>query len=151
MNKIKSWISEHKVWAVLGGFSLIMLIFILIVLIMMFVGTSSDKYGHRLDGIEDVKISSEKKKEITDFSDDKVVSSDVRIQGKIIYIDVKFKDGTNLDDAKGIANKMLEVFSEEELKFYDVCYFLIEDKEKDGFVITGTKHPSKKEISWIKG
>ncbi len=158
MKKFKEWLVSHKVWAFLGCFSLIVLLIILIVLIMMFMGTSSSKYGHRLDGIKQVTISSDTKDQINNIQDDKVASSNMRIQGKIIYIDINFKAGTSIDDAKAIAKQTLSEFSADELAFYDVCYFLEEEIEKKdgedaqtGFSITGTKHPSKKEIGWIKG
>ncbi len=155
MEKIKNWIINHKVWSVLGGICLIIIIGLLIMLISMFVGGASSKYGHRLDGIKEVTITDDTKDKITNYESDKISSTKVRIQGKIINIEINVKNSTSLDDAKAIAKDMLSIFSEDEIKFYDIQYFLIQEKaegsEEEGYKITGTKHPNKEEIGWIKG
>lgn len=114
------------------------------------------KYGDRLIGIDDVKISSEVKKEIEDNLEamDEVVDASVRVQGKIIYINLEFSRETSLDRAKEIANETLNKFSDDEKSFYDFGYFLtqvpVEDTEDKGFVVTGSKNSKLDTISWIK-
>ena len=121
-----------------------------VVLFSFFVGTN-DKYGNRLDGIEKVELTSKEKKSIISNlkENEEVKDASIRIQGKIIYINIKFNKDASLDKAKEIANKSLEEIDEKQLKFYDVGYFLINEAE-DGFILTGTKNAKLDEISWIK-
>jgi hypothetical protein len=122
----------------------------IVVLFSFFVG-SNDKYGNRLDGIKNVELTSKEKKSITDKlkENEEVKEASVRIQGKIIYINIKFNDDTNLDKAKEIANNSLKEIDEDQLKFYDLGYFLTKDGE-NGFNVTGTKNAKLDKISWIK-
>ena len=116
----------------------------------IFVG-GTNKYGNRLEGIKAVEISksdlSSVKKKLEEK--DEVELAKVRLEGKIVYIDIKFKDSTKADDAKKIAREILEEFDEKEQKFYDFEFILYQDKE-DGFKITGTKGPKTDGISFIK-
>lgn len=152
MKKIKELILKHK------GLSIVTLLVVLLVLVTflmffsMFFGGSSNKYGHRLDGIKEVVLSKGKLDSISSKidEDDSVKANEIRIQGKIVYVNITFKEGTKGDEAKKIGSKVLEEFSEKELGFYDFSFFLVEDKEEEGFVITGNKHPKKDDIGWIK-
>ena len=49
-----------------------------------------------------------------------------------------------------MANSTLEKFSEEELAFYDLGYFLTNKQEENGFNITGSKKAGKEQISFIR-
>lgn len=152
MKKIKELFIKHK------GVSILALLVILLVLITflmffsMFFGGSSNKYGKRLDGIKEVTITKDRLDSLSSTIDENeiVKSNEIRIQGKIVYINITFKEETKIDDGKKVAEKALEDFSEKELAFYDFSFFLVEDKEKEGFVVTGNKHPSKDNIGWIK-
>jgi len=149
-NNIWNLIKRHKLLTVICSLAIILIIIMTVTLFSFFVG-GNDKYGNRLDGIEEVKITSKEKKEVTSTIEEyeEVSNASVRVQGKIIYINIKFKEGTKLDKAKEIANKSLENIDEEQLKFYDLGYFLTSEDE-DGFNITGTKNAKLDEISWIK-
>lgn len=154
MNLIK----RHKGLAIIGGLTLILFIIILMIFARMFLGSKNSTYGDRLNNLEkldkssnnDVVTKLEEIKEVNDVT--------VRVQGKIIYITIKYLEGTKTDKAKEIANKTLEYYSDEVKGAYDFGYFLVEevkeissDKEEDenkGFLIAGTKHPDNKTISW---
>ena len=49
-------------------------------------------YGTRLEGIEKIKISDKKKEELKEHFKDSSKSLTIRIQGRIIYVDVKLND-----------------------------------------------------------
>jgi len=152
MNLIK----RHKGLAIVGGLTLILLVIILMIFSRMFLGSNNSMYGDRLNNIEklDKSVNSEvvsKVKEVKEVSD-----ISIRIQGKIIYITIKYLEGTKLAKAKEIADKTLEYYDDEIKKSYDFGYFLVEevkektdeDEEKKGFLVSGTKHPDNNEISW---
>ena len=155
MKKVKGLISRHKVLAI------ICLITIVIIAILSYVFSSvlingNNKYGNRLDGIEEVEISDERISGLEEELEgrDEVSSASVRIQGKIIYINIVFNNDVSLDTAKDIANGTLDSFEDDEESFYDFGFYLTqvgsEDEEGDYFVVTGSKHVGADEISYIK-
>jgi len=115
-------------------------------------GNGSSKYGDRLDGIENVMITDEKKMNVVNKlkEDKKVLDAKVTVTGKIIYIRIVFNAGTHLDDAKSIAVKSLEEFSDEEMKFYDLNFTLKSDATDsvDGFTIMGAKNVNGSNLVW---
>ena len=151
MKKIKELFNNHKGLFIVSCLALLFFLIMLFMFISMFFGKFSNSYGDRLEGINEVEINDDKIKEIDKNieENDIVEKSETRIQGKIVYINITFKESTKLDDAKSIATKALDNFNEDELSFYDISFFLVENKEEDGFIITGNKHPKKENIGWI--
>lgn len=153
--KFLALLSRHKLLTIICFLALIATIVMGYVFFNVFIGGNS-KYGDRLDGIEEVTISSKDKKEIASTLEEKeeVTSASVRVQGKIIYINIVFTRATSLDKAKEIAKSTLTSFDEDELKFYDIGYYLtqeeVENKEDIGFVALGTKNAKLDNISWTK-
>lgn len=139
---------------------LIALILILLVCGAMFVKEfffSSDTeaiYGSRLNGIKKVPISDEVKEKIKEDLKEDTSSVKVRLSGRIIYIIIKVKEDTSLEDAKNIGSKTLEYFKEEELKYYDIQIMISSEKESNQFPIIGYKHHDEEEkkhsIVWTK-
>ena len=149
-SNIWNLIKRHKILTFICTIAIILIIIMTVVLFSFFVG-ENDKYGNRLDGIKKVEVTSKDKKEITEALDEfeEVTDVSVRVQGKIIYINIKFKEGTKIDKAKEIANKSLKNIDEDQLKFYDLGYFLTSEG-KDKFNITGT-FSSGKAINFKSG
>lgn len=150
---MKELIQNHKRLAIAIGVSLVLLLIILVFFIMLLVGGSSNKYGNRLDGIEEVEISNDELDTIAIEMKEKdgVSDASIRIQGKIINVILTFNSDIDSKKAKEIATSTLESFSEEQLDFYNVQYFLTrESKGEDDtpYVVTGNKHPSLDEIGW---
>ena len=141
---------RHKLLSMICLVAFIIIVILLYIFASIFVG-SNGKYGHRLDGIRSVELS---KKELSNISDsiDKneiVKSSSVRVEGKIVYTDIDFKENANKDKAKEVSKSVLDEFSDKEKDFYDFEFVLSQEGEK-GFKLTGTKSPKNKTISWIK-
>jgi len=150
-------INRHKGLSIVLGLSLILFIIMLIIFGSLFLGNGEGKYGNRLDGIEEVKLSNSFLKEIETGleEDERIISSTVRLQGKIVYINFEVNSDVSVDTAKEIANSTLEKFSEEEMAFYDFSYLVKwttenEEGEKVTNGIAGTKHPKKESITWSK-
>ena len=148
--KKKNIIARHKLLFVICLLAFVVGIVLLYIFFSLFVG-GNDPYGNRLKGISKVKITNKVKNETSSFLKEKeeVVDASVRVQGKIIYIHIKTKDGVSMDRAKEIANESLSKFDDDKKKYYDFGFFLYEDKE-DGYVITGTKNSNSNDIVWIK-
>lgn len=153
MKKIKKFFKEHRIFTMLMAIVVVCLVLIITVLINVFyMGNGSNKYGNRLEGIENVKISSSK---LSDFennvaNNDKVKNVEIRVQGKIIYITMQIEPGVKLEEAEGIALKSLENFSEEESAFYDFNITLKQNstENSDGFIISGAKNKNGTGLIW---
>lgn len=155
--KLKRFAKENKVFAVILGIAVLFILIFIIMLISILIGGGNDPYGDRLDGIEKVEISKKKLTNIesTINENDQVKKSNVRIQGKIVYVTIDYINGVNLDKAKEIANSVLDEFSDDEKDFYDFEFLLTEEtdasnSEYNPFKAAGTKHPSKDGITWTK-
>lgn len=150
LDKIMKWVNKNKGFAIIIALSLVLFIIILVIFMQMLLGGSKDKYGSRLDGLDEVKISTETfdevKKEVTDTELTEEVST--RIHGKIVYTTIVLKVDTSKDKAKEIASNTLDNYSEDELKFYDFSFFLKWKGEEEDTVVTGNKHHSLDTITW---
>ena len=152
LGKIKDLVSRHRI------LSMICLLALVIIIILMYIFSSiftsnGNNYGDRLRGIKDVEIAKSKLSSVSDKikENGEVIKASVRVQGKIIYLDIEFNADTSLDKAKEIANSSLDNFSDKEKKFYDFEYILYQKKDDNtGFKITGTKGPKTDGISFIK-
>lgn len=148
-------IKRHKGLAIVGGLSLILVIILIIIFAKMIFSTSSSEYGQRLDGVENIKDSTLKDIKL-ELEENEIISSvSIRIQGKIIYTVINFVEGISNDKAKSIASDTISKYSEDVLEDYDFSFLLKEEinsdeEDKTGFVIAGTKIPSKDTISWTK-
>lgn len=152
MEKIKKWIKKNKGLSIVLLLTLVLLIFIIVIFIKLLMGNSSNNYGNRLDGIEEVKISNDTydgvESEIMDTGLAENVS--IRLQGKIVYTTIVLKSDTSIVKAKELATNTLDNYKEEELKFYDFSFFLKWEEEESDAVITGNKHHNLDTITWVK-
>ena len=153
MNLIK----RHKGLAIVGALTLILIIILFIICARMIFTTGETVYGQRLNG--QIKLDKSITKDIINETEEleQVEKVTIRTQGKIIYTTITFKEGTKLAKAKEIAENTLSKYDEKVIGYYDFGYFLKEnisdsekEEEKEGFIIAGTKHPDKKNISWTK-
>ncbi len=152
MEKIKKWINKNKGLSIIILLALVLFIIMIIIFAQLLIGGSSNKYGNRLDGIENVKISSDTYENVKlELQDSQVVeSSEVRLQGRIVYTTIVLKDDTGIDKAKELASATLRNYSEDELDFYDFSFFLKWENEDGDKVITGNKHHNLETITWTK-
>ncbi|MGM9881867.1 MAG: hypothetical protein ACI31S_03375 [Bacilli bacterium] len=152
MEKIKNWIKKNKGLAIVLSLAIVLFIILVIIFIELLVGGSSNKYGNRLDGIEEVKINNDIYEGVKDELMDTglVESAEIRLQGKIVYTTIVLKSDISKDKAKELASATLDNYTAEELNFYDFSYFLKWTGEESDIVITGNKHHNSDAISWIK-
>lgn len=152
MKKILKWIKKNTGLFIIFLLTFILLIFITVIFVKLLMGGSSNKYGNRLDGIEEVKISNDTYDEVkTEITDTELAEEiNIRLQGKIVYTTIVLKSETSSDDAKELASNTLDNYTEDELKFYDFSFFLKWEGEESDTVITGNKHHDLDEITWVK-
>jgi len=154
LERVKSFIINHKY------LMLSLLLFIIVVIIMtialkdLLFSNKGGTYGNRLDGISDVVISEDLKTQVIEniMESEKAESVKIDIYGKNIYITIDFKTDVSLDDAKVVAVKSLSVFNEKEQAYYDFQYILTQKSVVDNIVFPsmGAKHKASSSIVWIK-
>lgn len=152
MKKIFKWIKKNTGLFIVLLLTFVLLVFIMVIFVKLLMGNSADKYGNRLDGIEEVEIDNDTydgvKEEVMDTELAEEVS--VRLQGKIVYTTIVLKSDTGTSKAKELASNTLDNYTEEELSFYDFSFFLKWENEEEGdTVITGNKHHDLDSITWV--
>jgi hypothetical protein len=151
MKKILKWMKRNTGLVIVLLLTLVLLVFVTVIFIKLLIGNSSDKYGNRLDGIEEVTISNETYDSVKEelMATEKVVEVNTRLQGKIVYVTIVLNENTSRDEAKNIASSTLDNFTEEERGFYDFSYFLKWEGEEGDTVITGNRHHDLDGITWV--
>ncbi len=145
---------KNKSLFIILGLLLVLIIILILIFGRMFIKSNTNVYGNRLKGIS--KISEKENRKIaTSLEENSEVDKvDIRIQGKIIYININYVKGTKLDKAKEIANKIPEMYDEKIINDYDLGVFLIENDDDNNetkeFLVAGPKHPEMKSLSYTK-
>lgn len=132
---------------------IVFVIILLIVIISFFIYKNlfADSKSLRYEGIENYKLTN---KEINAVKDkinelEEIKSIDVYTDSKIIKIVVKLKEDVEFDEVKKIANESISHFSEKNLTFYDVEFFVqSSNKESETYPQIGYKFKTNSEFSW---
>lgn len=146
-------IRNNKVLLVLLGILLVCIIAIGILFYKFFyAGAGGSKYGNRLNGIENYPLSSNLQDEIKSLYSDneKVGTVKVNIEGRVIYIDIDFKETLKVSDAKSLAEKALEKIGENNLTYYDIHFILTYsgEEENENFPVFGAKSSNSLKVVW---
>lgn len=147
-----------KVWNFIYKYRIVIaLVFLLIIGVFGFITVKQylypdDKltvYGNRLDGIDKVKITDDKKNEIIKMIKEKAGIKDakINIQGKIINVSITASEKENTkEEMQKLCTEILLKFSSEEIKFYDFQFFI---KNEDlNYNMIGYKNKISEEISY---
>lgn len=116
---------------------------------------SGDKYGNRLVGIEDVKIDSDIKKDIEKLyeSNENIEKIKTTLKGKIYNVLITLKDNTDVNLVVTDLEKVIDVFTAEQLNYYDIQIFISskidsEEEENKTKTIVGYRNSQKEGFSW---
>ena len=149
----KKKIRNNKVLLVLLGILLVCIIAIGILFYKFFyAGAGGTKYGNRLNGIENYPLSSNLQDEIKSLYSDnsKVGTVKVNTEGRVIYVDIDFKESLKVNEAKSLAEKALEKIGENNLTYYDVHFILTYsgEEENENFPLFGAKSSNSLKVVW---
>ncbi len=115
-------------------------------------GVSSTKYGNRLDGISEYKLSDSLEDDVKSLyeKESSVNKVSVTLEGKIIYITLDFKESIKTDKAKTLAVKALDKIGKENLTYYEVQFILTYsgETENKNFPIFGSKNANSLKVVW---
>lgn len=150
MEKLKKFILKNKLLSVLIFlFVLIIILGLVIIKCFVFPSYKVSKYGNRLDGISDVKLSDSRFDEIKDSFDavDGFTIDGFRLSGRIVNIYISANESIDVDKVKSSCSKLVNKFSDEELKFYDFQVF-VTGPDDSKYPILGYKNKNSEGLSW---
>ena len=150
---MKKFFKENRTLFILMVVAIVCIIVSIVLLFKYFYfGNGGSNYGDRLEGIENVRISDDKQREVASKIDENelVNHTDVNITGKRVDIRIVFNEKASLVDAQGVALKSLDNFSDEEKSFYDFEFTLKQDatEKTEGFLIMGAKNVNGSNLVW---
>lgn len=142
MNKNLKELKKNKYTtiAIIVFFVLIILGFVLYK--FLFPNQGKPVYGNRLDGIENVAISTNDLKDLDEklSSNDKVVKSKSDLKGRTVNVILTVKKQTSVNDAKALTSAVTKEFDKEQLSYFDFQVFIVSESEEDkGYPIIGYK------------
>ena len=126
MGKVRRNQDNRVLWVLLGILGVCFLAIGILFYRYFYAGTSSSKYGERLDGIENYPLSKTLEKDIQDLYKDNTEIDKVTVtnEGKIVYITINFTKSIKVTTAEDLAIKSLDKVGEKNLTYYDVQYIL---------------------------
>ena len=146
---MKDCLKKHKkVWIVAGICILrLWLCFIIFFIIPLF---GNNKYGDRLEDIEDYKVSKSTVNDIKDAvsSNDFVTDVDYHNEGRILNFIVTVNADTDINTAKGVSDAVLDGLSNKLKKYYDVEIYLNTKEDSEIYPVIGYHPKEAKKVSW---
>lgn len=146
MKKFMKKFNKYRMYIVAFVFIVILIGLIFSVKAFLYPTDAKSVYGNRLNGIENVEITSAKQNTIIKNIKVNSVISDAKIQikGKIINILITVTSDFSIDSSKELFNKILSEFSDKEIAFYDFQFFSSNDNLK--YKLIGYKNKTTEEI-----
>jgi len=147
IKKLKNFYKNNRIYSILMIISLFCLILMASGVVIYFVNqTVSSPYGNRLDDIKNHNIDSSVEALKKYYKDSKgVTNSNVRVQGRIIYIDVEMEKTTSNETIQNLAVGCLEKIPDTEKTYYDIQFIF----KREGLTpYLGSKSASNTVISW---
>ena len=153
MGKNKLNKSNNKVLLVLLGILVVCFLAIGILFYKYFyAGASGSKYGNRLSEIEKYPLSDKLEDEIKSLYTDNSKVGEVKVttEGRVIYINIDFKETMKLNEAESLAEKSLDKIGENNLTYYDVQFILTYSgtEENENFPVFGAISSNSLKVVW---
>lgn len=144
---MKSWIKNNKKKAIIIGVVLLSVILLIIfsigVISYLMPNTKESVYGDRCKVTADYPVESDREDKIKDFLKDydKMEFSSMDVKCNLIDIIIEVDDKVSLSKVKSMSKKLIKVFSEDELKYYDIQLMVKSNNENsEVYPVIGTHH-----------
>lgn len=150
---MKRFVKNNKLTVITFIICVIFVILVFAVKLTFFPDEGKAIYGDRLDGIEEVEITSKQEKNIVSKLEEKdeVKSVDTDIKGRILNVIITVNDDVELDTAKALSSTVTETLKKSQNEYYDIQIFIKKSNDEDTrFPIVGYKHQDKDDLSWNK-
>ena len=147
---MKNFFKTHKKQCMIGGIAFLVIFFLILIWLFIVPVFSNNKYGDRLDGIEDHKISSDTVKDIENSlkENDKVTDVTYNNEGRILDFIITVSNDMSTEDAKKIGDTILDKISDDDKKYYDIQILIDTEEENDNYPIAGYKHKSEDNFTY---
>lgn len=147
MNKIKKWIKNNKKKVIMIVTVLVLLIlFVCIsyaIISFLMPNTKASVYGNRCEVTRDYPVASDRKDKLEAFvsKQDKMKFVNFEVKCNLIDIIVEVDDSVAVSKIKTMAKSMLEEFSDDEIKYYDIEIMIKSNKsDSDSYPMIGVHH-----------
>lgn len=151
LKNLKKFVLKNKLLSILL-FLLILIIILMLVAIkvLIFPSYKVSKYGNRLDGIQDVKLTEERVNEVKEKFDavDGFTIDKFRLSGRILNVYIKADDKISIDKVKSSCKKLVSGFGENEIKFYDFQFFVTGPEDNKNYPMIGYKNKNSEGMDW---
>ena len=147
---MKNFFKTHKKQCMIGGIAFLVIFFLILIWLFIVPVFSNNKYGDRLDGIEDHKISSDTVKDIENSlkENDKVTDVTYNNEGRILDFIITVSNDMSTEDAKKLGDTILDKISDDDKKYYDIQILIGTEEENDNYPIAGYKHKSEDNFTY---
>ena len=147
---MKNFFKTHKKQCMIGGIAFLVIFFLILIWLFIVPVFSNNKYGNRLDGIEDHKISSDTVKDIENSlkENDKVTDVTYNNEGRILDFIITVSNDMSTEDAKKIGDTILDKISDDDKKYYDIQILIDTEEENENYPIAGYKHKSEDNFTY---
>ena len=146
MDKFKKWFKNNKtkgiVISIVAVAAVLMIIFTIGVIMFLMPNTRKSNYGDRCVVTSNNPVESDREAKLKEFIKDyknmEVKSMEVKCNliDVIVYVD----DKVSISNVKKMGKKLLKVFSENELKYYDIQLIVKSNTANDAYPVIGTHH-----------
>ncbi len=151
MKNLKKFAKNHKKSLIKWTIILVLIIIILVYVVkLLYPDAGTPVYGNRLDGMEQILISKERKDEVINKlqANEQVTSVEVHTSGKIVNITVEVIDDVDTNLGQQFGNQALESFVDAEKAYYDFQIFISKKTNSSPFPMVGYKNKKSSNISW---
>ena len=147
---MKNFFKTHKKQCMIGGIAFLVIFFLILIWLFIVPVFSNNKYGDRLDGIEDHKISSDTVKDIENSlkENDKVTDVTYNNEGRILDFILTVSNDMSTEDAKKLGDTILDKISDDDKKYYDIQILIDTEEENENYPIAGYKHKSEDNFTY---
>ena len=149
---MKKFIKNNKLTVITFIICVIFVIIVFAVKLTFFPDEAKAIYGDRLDGIEEVEITSKQQDNIISKLEEKaeVKKAEVDIKGRIINAIITVNDDVEVNSAKALTTTITDTLEEDQRSYYDIQVFIKKDNDDARYPIIGYKHQDKDSFSWSK-
>ncbi len=146
LKKFQKFYKYNRIYCILMLISLFCFLLMGTGVIVYFVSQiNTSKYGNRLDGLDDYNQSEIVKNLENSYTDTKILEKSVRIQGKIVYVELTVDPATTNEDIQTICTSSLNAIKEEEKAYFDLQFIV----KREGLTpYLGSKNHSKSNVTW---
>ena len=146
MDKFKKWFKNNKkksiVISIVATAAVLMVIFTIGVITFLMPNTRKSVYGDRCEVTKKNPVESDRETKIKEFIKDykNMEFSSFEVKCNLIDVIITVDEKVSISNVKKMGKKLLKVFSEDELKYYDIQLMVKSNKENDAYPIIGTHH-----------